>query len=79
MTPAPQSALVVDDHALVARIIGETLRAIGLPKIEFAIDGKHALNKLDETTYSLIIADWHMEGMGGFELLEKVRQSPSRR
>src|SRR4051812_4131132 len=65
--------LVVDDHALVAPLLGATLRALGVQTIEFAVDGQHALNKLEHTAFGLMIADWHMDGMGCLELLRRVR------
>src|SRR3954465_1961482 len=74
--PLPISALVVDDHALIARLIAGTLRTIGLQQVDCALDGQHALNKLDETPFGLVIADYHMAGMNGLQLLERVRDRP---
>jgi two-component system chemotaxis response regulator CheY len=48
---------------------------IGFKNIDEAIDGQSALQKISEKKYQMIISDWNMEPMSGFELLQKIRAS----
>jgi len=43
--------------------------------VDEATDGQMALQKIAEKKYGLIISDWNMEPMSGFELLKRVRGS----
>jgi two-component system chemotaxis response regulator CheY len=65
--------LVVDDYAMMRRIIRNLLDQIGYPAADEAADGAAAWRKLQDSPYGLVIADWYMEPMSGFELLQKVR------
>ena len=70
--------LVVDDYQTMVRIIRNLLSQIGFENIDDASNGEEALAKIKEKHYGLIISDWNMEPMSGFQLLQKVRQDPSR-
>jgi two-component system chemotaxis response regulator CheY len=65
--------LVVDDYKTMIRIIRNLLNQIGFQDVDEAVDGKEALNKMKEKKYGLIISDWNMESMTGFDLLRQVR------
>ncbi len=65
--------LVVDDYQTMIRIIRNLLTQLGFRNIEEAKDGKAALDKLRTNNFGLIISDWNMEPMTGFELLREVR------
>lgn len=65
--------LVVDDYATMRRIVRNLLTQIGYTDIDEAGDGVSALAKLRESKFGLIISDWNMEPMTGYELLLKVR------
>ncbi len=67
--------LVVDDYRTMARIIRNLLKAIGFTDIDEAADGSEALGKLAERDYGLIISDWNMLPMTGYEFLQRVRAS----
>jgi two-component system chemotaxis response regulator CheY len=41
--------------------------------VDEASDGKAALEKLQRKPYGLVISDWNMEPMTGYELLRHVR------
>jgi two-component system chemotaxis response regulator CheY len=58
------------------RIIRNLLKQIGFNDVDEAVDGTVALGKMREKRYSLIISDWNMEPMTGYELLKEVRQDP---
>jgi two-component system chemotaxis response regulator CheY len=68
--------LVVDDYNTMIRIIRNLLKQLGFEDIDDASDGSAALNKLREKKYGLVISDWNMEPMTGYELLKEVRSDP---
>jgi two-component system, chemotaxis family, chemotaxis protein CheY len=65
--------LVVDDYATMIRIIRNLLRQLGFENVDEASDGRAALAKLRERKYGLVISDWNMEPMTGYDLLLAVR------
>ena len=65
--------LVVDDYKTMIRIIRNLLKQIGFEDVDEAADGSEALGKMREKKYGLVISDWHMEPMTGYELLKEVR------
>jgi two-component system chemotaxis response regulator CheY len=65
--------LIVDDYKTMIRIIRNLLKQIGFEDVDEAADGSEALAKLRQKKYSLIISDWNMEPMTGYELLKEVR------
>jgi len=67
--------LVVDDYKTMVRIIRNLLKQIGFEDVDEASDGTEALAKLKERPYGLVISDWNMEPMTGYELLKQVRAS----
>jgi two-component system, chemotaxis family, chemotaxis protein CheY len=74
MTSNPDiSILVVDDYNTMVRIIKKLLKQIGYENVDEASNGEEALAKIKGKTYGLIISDWNMEPMTGFELLKHVR------
>jgi two-component system, chemotaxis family, chemotaxis protein CheY len=69
--------LVVDDYNTMIRIIRNLLKQIGFEDIDDATDGSAALAKLRGKKYGLVISDWNMEPMTGYELLKEVRSDPN--
>ena len=65
--------LVVDDYKTMIRIIGNLLKQINFTNIHEAADGAAALTKLRKQEFGLVISDWNMEPMSGYELLKEVR------
>ncbi|MBF9235662.1 response regulator [Microvirga alba] len=65
--------LVVDDYQTMVRILRNLLKQIGFLDVDDASDGTAALAKLREKKYGLVISDWNMEPMTGYELLQQVR------
>ena len=68
--------LVVDDYNTMIRIIRNLLKQIGFADIDDAADGSAALARMREKRYGLVISDWNMEPMTGYELLKEVRADP---
>ncbi|MEI9914828.1 MAG: response regulator [Methylovirgula sp.] len=67
--------LVVDDYKTMVRIIRNLLGQIGFTDIDEASSGAEALEKMHDKSYGLIISDWNMEPMTGYQLLQKVREN----
>ena len=82
--PAPEvqgvPALIVDDNATNRRILAEQLYRFGLRPI--AVEGaRAALMELERaratrTPFGVIIVDYHMPGMDGFMLAERIQSMP---
>ena len=68
--------LVVDDFGTMIRIIRHFLKQLGFRDVDDASDGSEALEMLRRKHYGLVISDWNMEPMTGYELLERVREDP---
>jgi two-component system chemotaxis response regulator CheY len=68
--------LVVDDYSTMIRIIRNLLRQLGFADVDDANDGASALAKMRSRRYGLVISDWNMEPMSGFDLLQQVRSDP---
>ncbi len=66
--------LVVDDYKTMIRIIRNLLKQLGFSDIDDAADGAEAFEKMKQRRYGLVISDWNMEPVTGYELLKQVRQ-----
>ncbi|MGL1862543.1 MAG: response regulator [Pseudodesulfovibrio sp.] len=67
--------LVVDDSSTMRRIIGNTLKEIGMRNLVMADDGDTAWEKLQKDDFDLILSDHKMPNMSGEEFLKLVRGS----
>ena len=68
--------LVVDDYSTMVRIIRNLLGQLGFADVDDARDGESALIKMHTRRYGLVISDWNMEPMTGYDLLCQVRADP---
>jgi signal transduction histidine kinase/DNA-binding response OmpR family regulator len=74
------SALVVDDNATNRKILDRVLKRAGMRVFE-AEDGRVALNMLTarlamQDPFDIVITDYHMPEMDGFDLVERMRAMP---
>lgn len=69
------NVLIVDDYTTMLRIIKNLLKQLGFNNVDEATDGTMALEKIKAKKYGLVISDWNMEPMTGYEFLKKVRAS----
>src|SRR3984893_10509999 len=69
--------LVVDDYSTMVRIIRNLLSQLGFADVDDARDGESALVKMHTRRYGLVISDWNMEPMTGYDLLRQVRAHPN--
>jgi two-component system, chemotaxis family, chemotaxis protein CheY len=65
--------LIVDDYRSMLKIVHNLLNQIGFDNVDEASDGAQAISKLRTKRYGLVISDWNMEPVSGFELLQHVR------
>lgn len=65
--------LIVDDYKTMLRIVRNLLKQLGFNNVDEATDGAMALQKSRAKPYGLIISDWNMEPMTGYEFLKEVR------
>jgi two-component system chemotaxis response regulator CheY len=69
-------ALVVDDSRTVRIIVGNILRELGMQVLE-ARNGLEALTLLKrDPDFDLILLDWNMPEMNGYDFLRAVRAEP---
>jgi phosphoserine phosphatase RsbU/P len=69
--------LIVDDNPKNLQILGNYLRK-ELYKVEFALDGKSALDWIGRTEFDLILLDIMMPGMDGFEVCRIIKSDTLR-
>ena len=65
--------LIVDDYKTMLRIIANLLKQLGFDNIDEATNGTDALAAARAKPYGLVISDWNMEPMTGYELLKEIR------
>jgi len=71
---APKTVLVIDDASLVRLYYRSTLEAAGF-RVEEALNGLEALEKLPLLKADLLIVDVNMPQMDGFSFLKTLRRS----
>ncbi|MDA9792979.1 response regulator [Bacteriovoracaceae bacterium] len=78
MLPLSYRILLVEDFLSLMTVQTGILGDLGYDKIETAVNGIDAWNKLEElfetnNKIECIVSDWNMPEMDGFELLKKVK------
>ena len=68
------NALVIDDSKAMRRIIGSIVKGVGFEPDD-ACDGLEGLKALEAapTKYDLVLVDWNMPNMNGYEFIKAVR------
>lgn len=67
---------VVDDYVTMIRIIRNLLEQIGFENVDDGSDGSAVLAKMQSKKYGLVISDWNLEPITGYDLLREVRANP---
>ena len=70
--------LLVEDSTPLRGIVKQMLTELGYEEVVEAADGLEAWDHLEESSFDLLLTDWNMPNMSGFELLQLVRQPPQR-
>lgn len=65
--------LIIDDYKTMLRIVRGLLNQLGFMNIDEATDGTMGWDMIQKKQYGLVVSDWNMEPMSGFELLKLVR------
>jgi two-component system chemotaxis response regulator CheY len=73
VTPDRIKVLIVDDSAMMRRLLGRALADLGFTQIHVAEDGAAGLVLAEREAPNIIISDYHMPGMHGLEFIEAVR------
>lgn len=70
------TVLVVDDYATMRRIMKNQLAQIGFTDVVEAADGEEAWQVLQSKSIDLVVSDWNMKPVTGYELLRRMRSAP---
>ena len=71
------SVLVVEDIAPMRNLIIGVLDALGVGKIYSAEHGGAGFAEFKKMNPDVIITDWEMEPVSGFEMIQKIRNDPT--
>lgn len=66
--------LLVDDSAVMRKVILRTLNEVGLDRVVEAGDGGEAAAAFRPGEFGLVIADWNMPIKDGLELIQEIRR-----
>lgn len=69
--------LVVDDSPTTVRVVRNLLWQLGFTNIDDANNAITALTKMRAKRYGLVISDWNMNSMTGYDFLREVRADPT--
>lgn len=67
------SVLLVDDEPLVTRLLARVIESLGL-EVRCAANGFEALEEVDKEPPVLIVTDFHMPGLSGVQLADRLVQ-----
>jgi DNA-binding response OmpR family regulator len=74
MVSARERVLVVDDSAAIRHLVADCLRRQGF-RIETAVDGQDGYDKATAQPPDLVLTDYDMPRMNGFELVHALRKN----
>ena len=70
--PSQKLILIIDDDTSILDLIEHAIKQQGF-KVERAVDGNEALNKAQSLNPSLIILDFMLPGLSGFEIIHQLQ------
>jgi two-component system phosphate regulon response regulator PhoB len=70
--------LVVEDEAALLTMLRYNLEKEGF-RVDEAVDGQEALNRIAERQPDLVLLDWMLPVMSGIEVCRQIRRQPSTR
>lgn len=66
--------LICDDSAIARKMVQRSLPANFASEIQLACNGQEAVQKLQETTFALLLLDLTMPIMDGVEVLQEIKK-----
>ncbi|HEY6562129.1 MAG TPA: response regulator [Polyangiaceae bacterium] len=78
MISTRERVLVVDDSAAIRHLVADCMRRQGF-RVETAVDGQDGLEKAVREPPDLVLTDYDMPRMTGFELVLALRKDPTTR
>lgn len=66
-------ALVVDDSAVMRKVLIGALSRADIIDVDQAADGKEAVDFCKENEYGLVLMDWNMPNMLGIDAVKAIR------
>lgn len=69
--------LVVDDMSTSRGLLLQALDSLGIRNVEYATDGKNAIQKARTNPPHLVLSDLYMPEMNGLQLLQHLRHDPA--
>jgi two-component system chemotaxis response regulator CheY len=73
MSKLTKSVLLIDDEIMMITVMTRILERLGYKDVDYAADGLTAIEKMRARPYGLVICDWHMEPISGYDVLRQVR------
>jgi two-component system, chemotaxis family, chemotaxis protein CheY len=70
-----KSCLIVDDSSVIRKVARRILEGLKFATTE-AEDGEHALNACRSSMPDVVLLDWNMPNMDGYEFLRMLRRLP---
>lgn len=70
--------LLAEDEPVLRMLISDTLEDAG-HQLDIACDGEEALQKIEQHQYDLIVLDYMMPKLTGYEVLVHMKQLPEKR
>lgn len=65
--------LVVDDSAVMRKVLIGALTQAGIQDVEQAGDGQEAVKAVKSTAFDVILMDWNMPNMLGIDAVKSIR------
>jgi two-component system chemotaxis response regulator CheY len=69
------NVLVVDDSAVMRKVIIRELKQCGIEDVTEATDGLEGLEAASKEKFDLILMDWNMPGLLGIDVVRKLREA----
>jgi len=67
-------ALVVDDSAVMRKVLIGALGRANINEVDQAADGLEAVQAVQQNDYDIILMDWNMPNMLGIDALKAIRE-----
>ena len=68
-----RAVLVADDHRGNRHLVCQLLELEGFARVDAVASGLAAIAAWEESTYDLVLLDWHMPGLDGLEVVRRIR------